>query len=114
MKALRIALGIGLMLAATPAFAQAAPPSDTVKNIIEKGSKIDVGGMVYEQTYKPDGTYTGASDDAGGKYRVDGKKLCLTPAALGQELCSEYPDGKKSGDSFEVQSDFGAMTITIK
>jgi len=97
-----------------PALAQAAPASDTVKVAVEHGTKIDVMGMIYEQTYKADGSYTGAGDDAGGKYRVDGKKLCLTPDALGQELCMEYPDGKKSGDTFEVQSDFGPMNITIQ
>ena len=112
-------LKLGAASAATlalcmPALAQAAVASDTVKAAVEHGTKIDVMGMVYEQTYKADGTYAGAGDDGGGKYRVDGKKVCLTPEALGQELCMDYPDGKKSGDSFEVQSDFGAMTITIK
>lgn len=114
MKILNFVAIASLMLATVPALAQAAPASDTVKAAIEHGTKIDVMGMIYEQTYKADGTYTGAEGDAGGKYRVDGKKLCLTPDALGQELCMEYPDGKKSGDTFEVQSDFGAMNITIK
>jgi hypothetical protein len=103
------------MLAAVPVIAQTpAPPSDTVKEIIAKGSKIDVQGQVYEQTYKADGTYAGADASQNGKYRVDGKKLCLTPDALGQELCNEHPDGKKSGDTYEITSDFGPMNFTIK
>src|SRR5690349_9484227 len=102
------------MLAAAPALAQGAPPSDTVKLAIEKGTKIDAQGMVYEQTYAADGTYKGAEEGDTGKWRGDGKKLCITPAAIGQEICLELPDGKKAGDTFEVTSDFGALNLTIK
>jgi len=120
MQALKYVAAASLLLAAVPVLAQTpapapgAPASDTVKEIIAKGSKIDVGGAVYEQAYKPDGSYTGAAEDQSGKYRVDGKKLCLTPDALGQELCNEHPDGKKSGDTYEITSDFGPMSFTIK
>jgi hypothetical protein len=115
MQALKYVAAAAIRLAAAPVIAHtAAPASDTVKIAIEKGTKIDAGGMVYEQIYKPDGTYTGATDGDAGKYRADGKKLCLTPDALGQEICIEYPDGKKSGESFEAQSDFGPMTVSIK
>jgi hypothetical protein len=120
MQALKYVAVASLLLAAvpvlaqTPAAAPGAPASDTVKIAIEKGTKIDAGGMVYEQTYKADGSYTGATDGDAGKYRADGKKLCLTPDAIGQEICIEYPDGKKSGESFEAQSDFGPMTVSIK
>ncbi len=110
MKLLKFALATGIALTAAPAFAQ---DSDTIKTIVEKGSKLEVMDMAFEFTYKADGTYAD-NQGTGGKYRVDGKKLCLTPDALGQELCSEYPDGKKSGDSFEITSDFGPMKVTIK
>jgi hypothetical protein len=110
MKLLKLAIAAGLMLAAAPAFAD---ESVTIKTILEKGAKLSVMGMEFDLAYKPDGTYADPSG-MGGKYRVDGKKLCLTPDALGQELCSEYPDDKKSGDSFEIQSDFGPILITIK
>jgi hypothetical protein len=115
MQALKYVAAASILLAAAPVIAQtSAPASDTVKLAIEKGTKIDAGGMVYEQAYKPDGSYTGATDADTGKYRADGKKLCLTPDALGQEICIEYPDGKKSGESFEVTSDFGPMMVSIK
>jgi hypothetical protein len=120
MQALKYVAAASLLLTALPVLAQTpaptpgAPASDTVKIAIERGTKIDAGGMVYEQTYKPDGTYTGAAEGDAGKYRADGKKLCLTPDALGQEICVEYPDGKKAGESFEAQSDFGVMTVSIK
>lgn|SRR5690606_15715132 len=113
MKMLKTAIAAAMTMCAAPALAQeAAPASDTVKAVIEKGSKLSVMDMEFVLTYKADGTYT---DDqgSGGKYRVDGKKLCLTPDAIGQELCSEYPDGKTSGDKFEIQSDFGPMTVTV-
>lgn len=115
MQALKYVAAAAILLAAAPVIAQTpAPPSDTVKIAIERGTKIDAQGMIYEQTYKPDGSYAGAADGDAGKYRADGKKLCLTPEALGQELCMELPDGKKGGESFEVQSDFGALMFSIK
>lgn len=110
MKIFKLALAAGfLAMAAAPAVAE---DSDTIKTIIEKGNKLAVMDMEFTFTYKADGTYSDPSGQ-GGKYRVDGKKLCLTPDAIGQELCSEYPDGKKSGDKFDVQSDFGPLSITI-
>ncbi len=112
MKALKFIVAAGMLAAvAAPAFAQ---ESDTIKLILANGNKLSVMGMEFSFAYKSDGTYSDAASGMGGKYRVDGKKLCLTPEALGQELCSEYPDGKKSGDTFDVQSDFGPLTITIK
>jgi hypothetical protein len=114
--ALKLALTAGLALAAAPVFAQTpagAPPSDTVKLIVEKGMKLAVADMEFDLAFKPDGSY-GDPTGQGGKYRVDGKKLCMTPDAIGQELCNDYPDGKKSGDKFELTSDFGPLTVTVK
>ncbi len=114
MRTLKLAIAASLMLAAAPSLAQTpAAPNDTIQAIIAKGDALDVMGTVYTLTYSADGTY---KDDqgSGGKWRADGDKLCINPDAIGQELCSVYPGGKKSGDKFEIQSDFGAMMITIK
>jgi hypothetical protein len=118
--ALKLALVCGVVLAApafaTPAFAQAPagePPSDTVKLIVEKGMKLAVADMEFDLTFKTDGSYADPTGQ-GGKYRTDGKKLCMTPDAFGQEFCNDYPDGKKSGDRFEIVSDFGPMNVTVK
>lgn len=123
MKTLKLTLAAALLavfaapvLAQTPPAAPAAPvapPIDTIVALVEKGDVLDVMGMAYTLTYKPDGSY---ADDqgSGGKWRADGAKLCITPDAIGQELCSDYPAGKKSGDKFEINSDFGPMTVTIK
>jgi len=118
MTTLKLTLAAAMLAAfAAPVLAQTpaagAPPNDTVKAIIEKGDVLDVMGMAYTLTYAADGTYKD-DQDSGGKWRADGAKLCITPDAIGQELCSDYPAGKKSGDKFEITSDFGPMTITIK
>jgi len=110
----RAIIALGLVFAIAPAFAQTpAKPSDTVASIIAKGMKIAVADMEFDLAFKADGTY-GDPSGMGGKYRTDGKKLCMTPDALGMELCNDYPDGKKSGDKFELTSDFGPMTVTMK
>jgi hypothetical protein len=113
--ALKLALVCSVALAA-PAFAQApasAPPSDTIKLIVEKGMKLAVADMEFDLAFKADGSYADPSGQ-GGKYRTDGNKLCMTPDAFGQEFCNEYPDGKKSGEKFDIVSDFGPMTVTVK
>ena len=109
MKSLKLVIAAAVITCAAPAYAD---DSDTIKAIIEKGSTLSVMDMEFVLTYKPDGTYTD-NQGSGGKYRADGNKLCLTPDAVGQELCSDYPEGKKSGDKFEIQSDFGPMLVTI-
>jgi hypothetical protein len=119
MRAGIVALAAGACLFAAPILAQTppagAPPSDTIKEVIAKGVMVNFGGMEVDFAYNADGTFTGAG--AGGqfvgKYRVDGKKFCITSDMLPQELCQEYPDGKKSGDTFELTSDFGTSTVKI-
>lgn len=112
MKLIKLALLAGLI--AAPAFAQTpAPANDTIQAMVAKGFVLNVMGMAYGMTPKADGTY---ADDqgSGGKWRADGPKMCITPDAIGQEICIDYPAGKKSGDKFEVQSDFGPMEVVIK
>jgi hypothetical protein len=102
---------------ATPAFAQGAPPSDTLKEVTTKGIVIDVQGFQIPVTYKPDGTFTvtipGSDVPIAGKWRADGDKLCTTSDMAPQEECVAYPLGKKSGDSFEVVGGQGPATIKI-
>jgi hypothetical protein len=114
LKTIALLAGAGLlaapMLAQTP---EGAPPSDTVKEVIAKGVMVNFGGMEVDFTYNADGTFTGAGGQFVGKYRADGRKICITADMLPQELCQEYPDGKKSGDSFELSSDFGTSSVKI-
>lgn len=110
---LRLAL-VAAALVVAPAFAE-APPSDTVAAVVEKGVTMDVQGNVGDIEYKPDGTFSGFDGMFAGTYKTDGNKLCITVEAFGLvDQCQEYPDGKKSGDSFTLSSDMGDMTVTIR
>jgi hypothetical protein len=103
MKHLTIALAATLL--AAPAFAQTpagAPASDSVKAVIEKGLIIDIMGMPVDMLFNKDGTFAAMQGAYPGKYRVDGKKVCLTSDAMPEESCIEVPDGKKSGDTFNM------------
>jgi hypothetical protein len=108
-------IALAAVLLAAPALAQtAAPPSDTVKAVLEKGVSIDVGGMVGEIEYKADGTFSGFDGQFAGTYKADGNKLCITVPGMIENQCQEYPAGKKSGDTFELTSDMGPLKTTIR
>ena len=99
--------------------ALAAPPNDTLTAVVAKGTviKANIQGMDLElaMAYKADGTYTATvmgQVAGGGTYTTDGEKLC-TKSDLG-EGCTVYPAGKKSGDSFKINSPtLGEATVTI-
>ena len=101
---------------AAPALAQdAAPPSDTVKTVVEKGVSMEVMGQAGTIDYKADGTFSGFDGQFAGTYKTNGNKLCISVEAFGiDNQCTEYPDGKKSGDTFEIPSDMGPMKVTIR
>jgi len=107
-----VAIAAALMCA-TSAFAQTtAPEGSTLANVISKGIVLSAQGMDFDVAFAPNGTF-----DAGlfsGKYKVDGKKLCLEITDLGANLCSAYPDDKKSGDSFQIETDMGPIDVKIK
>ena len=101
---------------AAPALAQdAAPPSDTVKTVVEKGVSMEVMGQAGTIDYKADGTFSGFDGQFAGTYKTNGNKLCISVEAFGiDNQCTEYPDGKKSGDTFEIPSDMGPLKVTIR
>jgi hypothetical protein len=108
-------LALAAALFAGPAFAQtAAPASDTIKAVTTKGVVFDVMGMEIDMDFKADGTFSGMAGAFAGTWKADGKKLCLTIPGMIENQCTEYPDGKKSGDSFEVTTDNGAMNVKIR
>lgn len=108
---LKLALAAVALLAA-PAFAQGAAASDTVAAIVAKGVSIEIGGFAGTVDYKADGTFSGFDGMFSGTYKVDGNKIC-SESDLGAS-CAEYPDGKKSGDTFELPSEMGPMKVTIR
>jgi hypothetical protein len=109
MRILTIALVAGLL--AAPALAQTpagAPPSDAVKIALEKGLLIDIMGMPVDMAFNSkDGSVAAMQGQYPGKYRVDGKKICLSFDAMPEESCLDIPDGTKSGDAFKVE--FGQL-----
>jgi len=105
------ALAAGPALADPAAPAAGAPPNDTIAVILAHGDSIDVGGMTFDLTFKPDGAFSGG--EFAGTYTVDGDKLCVTVEGVVNNQCTAYPAGKKSGDSFTVQGDMGPYTVTI-
>jgi polyisoprenoid-binding protein YceI len=117
MKITKSLLAAAVALAATPALAQTAP-SDTITLVLEKGVTMSVAqmGITGDVTYKPDGTFSGFDGQYEGTYKVDGTKLCLTSAAVGQDnTCFDYPTGQKSGDKFKITDpNVGEIEITVK
>jgi hypothetical protein len=108
-------LAAAAIMLAVPALAQTAPASDTVKAVVEKGVSMEVMGQVGSIEYKPDGSFSGFDGQFEGTYKADGNKLCITVEAFGiADQCTEYPDGKKSGDTFEIASEMGPMKVTIR
>jgi hypothetical protein len=111
-------LASALLALAAPALAQ-APASDTLKNVVAKGTviKANIQGQALDlaMTYKADGTYTASAmgqEVGAGTYTLDGDKLC-TKSDLG-EGCTVYPAGKKPGDEFKITSPtLGEATVTI-
>jgi hypothetical protein len=92
-------------LLAGPALAQTAgaPASDTVKVALDKGLMVDIMGMPVDMAFNAkDGTVALMQGAYAGKYRADGKKICISLDVMPEETCMEIPDGKKSGDSFVV------------
>ena len=101
---------IALALAA-PAFAQT---TTTLQEVTTRGITLSAAGFEVDVTYKPDGTFTAMDGAVTGKWRIDGDKLCTTSNFNPSEECTAYPEGKKSGDSFDMTGAMGTAKITIK
>jgi hypothetical protein len=113
----KLVIAAALAAFAAPAFAE---ESDTLKVVIEKGSviKAEMQGQALElpMTYKADGTYTTSAmgTTLGGKWRIDGDKLCTISDMNPTEACTPYPAGKVAGDEFKVTSPtLGEVTVKI-
>lgn len=107
----RILTAAAVMMLAAPAFAQG---TTTLQEVTTKGIVLSVQGMDIDVTYKPDGTFTAMDDAVTGKWRIDGDKLCTSSNFDPNESCVAYPEGKKSGDTFDVTGPAGTATIKIK
>jgi heat shock protein HslJ len=86
----------------------------TLKEVTTKGVIIEVQGQAIDIDYNEDGTFSGMGGAFAGTWKIDGAKLCLTIPGMVENQCTEYPEGKKAGDTFEVQGEMGAMNVTIR
>lgn len=98
---------------ATPAMARES--ETTLDHVIKKGVVLSVSGFEIPVMYHEDGTYTANAmgSDVPGTWRIDGASLCTESSMQPGETCTEYPEGKGPGDSFEVMGAMGPATITI-
>jgi hypothetical protein len=114
MRLIPFAAAAGMLACAAPAFADTAKP-DTLKEVTTRGVVMTVQGIDIPIAYKPDGSFTVEvqGQTMQGKWRIDGAKLCTTSSLSPNERCTEYPAGKASGDTFEIQGAMGPAQIRI-
>ena len=104
----RLLIAIGLMALATPAAA------GTVDEMVKHGVSLVLGDMEIDVTYTADGKFTAADGQVTGTWKMDGDKMCTTSNFDPNETCIALPADKKSGDSFELTSPQGSVTMKIK
>jgi hypothetical protein len=67
--------------------------------------------------FEPDGTFTFVTPDGqggAGAWAFANNQLCVTPAG-GEMLCTQVPEGKSAGDSWESVNNAGQnFTMTIQ
>jgi hypothetical protein len=103
-----------LILAAALAALATPAAADTIQEMTSHGIVLVIGDMQIDVVYTPDGKFSAADGQVTGTWRVDGDKLCTTSNFDPNESCIQYPKDKKSGDSFEVPTPQGSVTIKIK
>ena len=110
----KLALTVAALALATPAFADdAAEANDTITHMIANGAVVLAQGAEYVLTFEEDGSF---GDDAGmvaGTWKASGNQHCLSIPGMVEDMCSEYPAGKTAGDSFDIETDMGPMTVTL-
>jgi hypothetical protein len=114
MRFLSPALLTGLFVASAPAVAQPAPANaDTYRAIVEHGLVIVTPDIEIDVTFMPDGKFTALGGMAKGTWKIVGDKMCSTDEATMIETCAVYPAGKKSGDTFELDTPTGRVPVRI-
>ena len=108
MRRILLAAAAFAIAGATPVFA------GTLEEVVAHGIVLTVQGMDIDVAYTPDGKFTALGGQVTGAWRIDGDKLCTTSNFEPAENCVAYPAGKKSGDSFDLTTPQGSVTIRIK
>jgi hypothetical protein len=103
------------LCAAVAALALASPAAaGTPEEIVSHGIVLVIQGMEIEVTYTPDGKFTAMDGQVTGTWKIDGDKMCTTSNFDPNETCATYPQDKKSGDTFDLDTPGGPVTIKIK
>jgi len=105
-------LGLGALILAAAAAAPAM--ADTLKEVTTHGIILVLGDMEIPVTYTPDGKLSAMDGQITGVWRIEGDKLCTSSTADPVDRCIAYPKDKKSGDTFELETEGGAVTIKIR
>ncbi len=111
--------GLMACLAEGPVAAQEASPrpsmSDTVKAVTDNGIEMKVpSGLTFDFSYNPDGSLGGNLGIVGGMWAADGAKLCIEVPDYAERQCLTYPDGKKAGDRFTIDTPNGPISVFIR
>jgi hypothetical protein len=103
------------VILAAAAFAAFAAPAmaDTIKEMTTHGIVMTFGGQDIDVTYTPDGKFSAAGGQVTGTWAVKGEELCTQSNVDPTERCVAFPKDKKSGDSFELTTPQGTVTIKI-
>jgi len=96
------------------AFAALPAAADTLQEVTTHGMVLIIQDMEIDVAYTPDGKFTAADGQVTGAWKIDGDKMCTTSNLDPNETCVAYPHDKKSGDSFELTSPQGTVTVRIK
>lgn len=107
----RFLVAAGILAASAFALPAAA---DTLQEVTTHGMILVIQDMEIDVVYTPDGKFTAADGQVTGTWKIDGDKMCTTSNLDPNETCTAYPHDKKSGDSFELTSPQGAVTVKIK
>ena len=93
------------------------PSIDTFYFMMRDGIVMTTQGHVIQIDYNDDGSFSGeaAGTNFEGTYRIDGAQLCTTSSLAASETCTVYPEGRQSGDEFEIVSPaLGSVRIRIR
>ena len=101
-------------LIAAPALAQTPPANaDTYKAMIEHGIVLVLPDLEIDVNFAADGTFTALGGMGKGTWKITGDQLCTTDSQTNVETCQAYPAGKKSGDTFDLDTPQGAVPVRI-
>ncbi len=101
-------------LIAAPAFAQTPPANaDTYKAMIEHGIVLVLPDLEIDVNFAADGTFTALGGAGTGTWKIAGDQLCTTDGQTKVETCQAYPAGKKSGDTFDLETPQGTVPVRI-